>query len=534
MGNLIPIFADSPVQPRAPPRGPPSIGPPGADGSKQFTAALAAAAARATTGGPTPTAPPIPAASGEQAGVSSEWLAALALLVLGGQPVLAAPDPTAATSTAGSAGFGASVGGPAPAEALLADLADGMGGQIPLLQALASGGSLALPGGLAASVPDGASAALAGGSSIPGGLDQANLAQTALAWLQRLGMSSRSVVSMGSPGESGASPGNPGVLPVGAPAVGLELSAAGRILAGTPQADTSTPGVAGSQAALAAGDRVSPVQMGAAMAAPATIRNGSQPGAVGATSLSDAAERLLSGVAQAASQSSQSGNGGTAGQRPQSQPGTPAPLGTEGRLGALTPLQGAPAGESVSQSEAVTFSVEPFDVRLAQVLARQARLTTRDGSQELTLRLNPPRLGTLNVQLTHRDGQVAISLVAASAEAQRLLQRSLPLLRAALVEQGIQVSRMEVTVREPAQGSNSSLTGGFEQGQGQNGNANGSGSRASQQSFPGGTEQAFDFGAFLGLDETPTAPSNPPDVQASGIPAGGQADPIGESVNEGV
>jgi flagellar hook-length control protein FliK len=70
----------------------------------------------------------------------------------------------------------------------------------------------------------------------------------------------------------------------------------------------------------------------------------------------------------------------------------------------------------------------------------------RDGSVQL--RLNPPDLGALKLQLTVKDGVMSAAVETDNANARRLLLDHLPALRDRLAEQNIRVDRFDVDVRQ--------------------------------------------------------------------------------------
>jgi len=71
-----------------------------------------------------------------------------------------------------------------------------------------------------------------------------------------------------------------------------------------------------------------------------------------------------------------------------------------------------------------------------------AMLQQRGGS--MTMRLDPPALGQLRVQMTIAGGAVTAEFQPATAEAQALLDRSIATLRSALESQGLTVERLTV------------------------------------------------------------------------------------------
>ena len=68
----------------------------------------------------------------------------------------------------------------------------------------------------------------------------------------------------------------------------------------------------------------------------------------------------------------------------------------------------------------------------------------RNGSQRLTLQLQPEELGKLNLVLTMKQGELKASIIAENAESAALLNEQMAELKAALEEQGIKVAELQV------------------------------------------------------------------------------------------
>ena len=65
------------------------------------------------------------------------------------------------------------------------------------------------------------------------------------------------------------------------------------------------------------------------------------------------------------------------------------------------------------------------------------------------LRLTPPELGTLRIQMSIAEGVVSAQFTATSEQTQLLLERGLPMLRASLEQQGLTVDKLAVQVTPP-------------------------------------------------------------------------------------
>ena len=78
--------------------------------------------------------------------------------------------------------------------------------------------------------------------------------------------------------------------------------------------------------------------------------------------------------------------------------------------------------------------------------------TAHERGGTLNLRLSPPELGSLRLELTVRDGVMNASLQAETDSARRVLLDHLPALRDRLAEQNIRIERFDVDVRRDGSG----------------------------------------------------------------------------------
>jgi flagellar hook-length control protein FliK len=89
--------------------------------------------------------------------------------------------------------------------------------------------------------------------------------------------------------------------------------------------------------------------------------------------------------------------------------------------------------------------------------------TAQDRGGTLQLRLSPPELGALRIELNVKDGVMSASLQAENANARRLLLDHLPALRDRLAEQNIRVDRFDVDVRREGNGGQTDARGSQQQ-----------------------------------------------------------------------
>lgn len=88
------------------------------------------------------------------------------------------------------------------------------------------------------------------------------------------------------------------------------------------------------------------------------------------------------------------------------------------------------------------LSAKPDETFAAQ-LQRGLAAALKDGGT-VTMRLNPEKLGAVQVRLDVQDGQVAAAFRVESPEARRLLDQELPALRSALEARGLDVDRIHI------------------------------------------------------------------------------------------
>lgn len=85
--------------------------------------------------------------------------------------------------------------------------------------------------------------------------------------------------------------------------------------------------------------------------------------------------------------------------------------------------------------------------------------TAHDRGGTLQLRLSPPELGALRIELNVKDGVMSASLQTENANARKLLLDHLPALRDRLAEQNIRVDRFDVDVRQDGAGGQADARG---------------------------------------------------------------------------
>ncbi|HEY2882373.1 MAG TPA: flagellar hook-length control protein FliK [Pirellulales bacterium] len=121
---------------------------------------------------------------------------------------------------------------------------------------------------------------------------------------------------------------------------------------------------------------------------------------------------------------------------------TSAKLSTDGGNG--QPVIGPP--------RAAASQIDP--VRFVQRVARAFRAADEQGG-EIRLRLSPPELGALKVEVAIRNGVMTARLEAETTIARSLLVDNLPNLRARLADQNIKIDRFDVDLKQDGRGDSS-------------------------------------------------------------------------------
>jgi flagellar hook-length control protein FliK len=84
---------------------------------------------------------------------------------------------------------------------------------------------------------------------------------------------------------------------------------------------------------------------------------------------------------------------------------------------------------------------------VAQQVERAIVGGLRRGEEHLKLRLKPPELGELRLELALRGENLKVVMVAETAAARDSLQAALPELRGSLADQGLKLEQFSVSVR---------------------------------------------------------------------------------------
>jgi flagellar hook-length control protein FliK len=102
---------------------------------------------------------------------------------------------------------------------------------------------------------------------------------------------------------------------------------------------------------------------------------------------------------------------------------------------------------------------QQFVREFAQILSKARFSVNGNGQQQLTIKLYPEHLGTLDVRLTHAKGQLTATILAQTAAAKELVDTHLHQLRGAFTSQNLQVDKLEVMLPFTGQQSQKSDDG---------------------------------------------------------------------------
>jgi flagellar hook-length control protein FliK len=81
-----------------------------------------------------------------------------------------------------------------------------------------------------------------------------------------------------------------------------------------------------------------------------------------------------------------------------------------------------------------------------------------DGGGTLRLKLNPPELGSVHMEISVNKGMMKARLEAETKEAKNLILENLPALRDRLAQQNIKIQKFDVDLRDPSSGGMSQQT----------------------------------------------------------------------------
>ena len=92
----------------------------------------------------------------------------------------------------------------------------------------------------------------------------------------------------------------------------------------------------------------------------------------------------------------------------------------------------------------VEMDVEPQ--QLVRQIVEEIRASVNENVSSLEMQLNPESLGKLNIQLVSKNGEITANIVAQSEAVKEVIESQIVMLKETLLEQGIKIEAVEVTV----------------------------------------------------------------------------------------
>jgi flagellar hook-length control protein FliK len=138
---------------------------------------------------------------------------------------------------------------------------------------------------------------------------------------------------------------------------------------------------------------------------------------------------------------------------------------TTAPLGAATGPRSRLPAETLAPGPRSATRTAPTEIDTARLLSRVAKAFNaaqeRDG--EVRLRLSPPDLGSLRVEVRVQDGALVAHLHAETDSARTALIDNLPALRDRLADQGVRIERFDVDLMQRQPGGSPDQPGGRQQ-----------------------------------------------------------------------
>ena len=111
--------------------------------------------------------------------------------------------------------------------------------------------------------------------------------------------------------------------------------------------------------------------------------------------------------------------------------------------------QSTQAGQTVSVDAQDVATVAPIARQAAQQVEQGLLSTIKGGGTRLDLQLNPQELGSINVTLSVRNGEVSAIIRSEKSETTDMLNRQVDAIRTNLEQQGVKVDKVEVRQETP-------------------------------------------------------------------------------------
>ncbi len=121
-------------------------------------------------------------------------------------------------------------------------------------------------------------------------------------------------------------------------------------------------------------------------------------------------------------------------------------LSTTAAAAGATPTTSRLSEETLVRETPATLSESQTPQAPAQAVVRQVRYMTDKGLQSMSMRLNPPALGELRIEVAMSGADTVVRLFPSCNAARRLLESQAAMLGDSLIEQGVRVTKVEVAM----------------------------------------------------------------------------------------
>jgi flagellar hook-length control protein FliK len=141
------------------------------------------------------------------------------------------------------------------------------------------------------------------------------------------------------------------------------------------------------------------------------------------------------------------------------------PTSTAGVQPGAPPVISRLPGEALAEGSKTIARRPVSEAETARLLGRVARAFTaaQQGDGEIRLRLSPPELGALRLQIQVNDGALVARMETETSAARTALIDNLPVLRERLAEQGVRIERFDVDLMQRQPGGMPDQPGGRQQ-----------------------------------------------------------------------
>lgn len=144
------------------------------------------------------------------------------------------------------------------------------------------------------------------------------------------------------------------------------------------------------------------------------------------------------------------------------QSATTTGLGTAAAYAASQAAQNTQAAQTATADVLDAATIAPISRQVAQQVEQGLLSTVKGGGTRLDLQLNPQELGTINITLSVRNGEVSAIIRSEKTETADMINRQADAIRTNLEQQGIKVDKVEVR-QESSQEQNSTTWQDFNQ-----------------------------------------------------------------------